>query len=195
MKYLKTSPDQNNPLSSLRMKPVKESAPLRSEKEVEGPILQNSKTWQFLQLLGADFWEVDATKHLSVTKWGFQWKGGRDSVNEEFGKDFYRKQFSEEVWAVQRTAGLWRCESCCPHPLPKNQLLIIAHFNIKTWVVNSHSWRDFCKFGPALPSPLFFFLPKLAKCWTILAAVHSEMVWVWVSHSQTHTHTNPGRTA
>ena len=39
----------------------------------------------------ADFWAGDPTKHFSVKKRGFQWKGGRDSVNEGFGKDFYRK--------------------------------------------------------------------------------------------------------
>ena len=42
-------------------------------------------------LLGADFWEGDPTKHFSVNKKGFSVKGGRDSVNEGFGKDFYRK--------------------------------------------------------------------------------------------------------
>ena len=38
-------------------------------------------------------------------KWGFQWKGWRQSVNEGFGEDLYRKgNFSEEVQAIQRTA-------------------------------------------------------------------------------------------
>ena len=45
------------------------------------------------------------------------------------GKDFYRKgQFSEEVRAIQWTAGLRKLKSCCPNPLPKNQLLKIAIF-------------------------------------------------------------------
>ena len=40
----------------------------------------------------ADFWEGDATKHFSVKKKGiFSEKGGGNSVNQGFGKDFYRK--------------------------------------------------------------------------------------------------------
>ena len=39
----------------------------------------------------ADFWEGDATKHFSVKKGLFSEKGGGNSVNEGFGKDFYRK--------------------------------------------------------------------------------------------------------
>ena len=31
----------------------------------------------FLPLIGADFWEGDATKHFSVNKKGFSVKGGR----------------------------------------------------------------------------------------------------------------------
>ena len=43
-------------------------------------------------LIGADFWEGDATKHFSVGKKGaFSEKGGGNSVNEGFRKDFYRK--------------------------------------------------------------------------------------------------------
>ena len=38
-----------------------------------------------------DFWEGDATKHFSVKKGFFSEKGGGNSVNEGFGKDFYRK--------------------------------------------------------------------------------------------------------
>ena len=34
------------------------------------------------------------------------------------------RQFSEEVRAIHWTAGLWKVKSCCPHPLPKNQLLM-----------------------------------------------------------------------
>ena len=52
-------------------------------------------------------------------KKGFQWNGGRHSVNEGFGKDFYRKG---KVWAIQWTVGHWKLKSCCPHPLPENQL-------------------------------------------------------------------------
>ena len=42
-------------------------------------------------LLGADFWEGVATKPFSVKKGVFSEKGGGNSVNEGFGKDFYRK--------------------------------------------------------------------------------------------------------
>ena len=38
-----------------------------------------------------DFWEGDATKHFSVKKGVFSEKGGGNSVNLGFGKDFYRK--------------------------------------------------------------------------------------------------------
>ena len=42
--------------------------------------------------LRADFWEGDVTKHFSVKKKGiFSEKGGGTSVNQGFGKDFYRK--------------------------------------------------------------------------------------------------------
>ena len=54
------------------------------------------------QKVRAVFWEGDATKHFSVKKRCLQWKVGR--------------QFSEEVQAIQRTAGLWKLKSCCPHP-------------------------------------------------------------------------------
>ena len=39
----------------------------------------------------ADFEEGDATKHFSVKKGVFSEKGGGNSVNGGFGKDFYRK--------------------------------------------------------------------------------------------------------
>ena len=39
----------------------------------------------------ADFWEGDATKHFSVKKRIFSEKGGGNSVNQGFSKDFYRK--------------------------------------------------------------------------------------------------------
>ena len=38
-----------------------------------------------------DFWEGDATKHFSLKKRIFSEKGGGNSVNQGFGKDFYRK--------------------------------------------------------------------------------------------------------
>ena len=66
----------------------------------------------------------DARKHFSVKKRGFQWKGGRQFSESEVWKGFLQeRQFSEEVRAIQWTAGLWKLKSCCPHPLPKNQLL------------------------------------------------------------------------
>ena len=37
------------------------------------------------------FPRFDATKHFSVKTRAFQWKGGDNSVNGWFGKDFYRK--------------------------------------------------------------------------------------------------------
>ena len=42
-------------------------------------------------LIRADFRERDATKHFSVKKGVFSEKGGGNSVNQGFGKDFYRK--------------------------------------------------------------------------------------------------------
>ena len=42
-------------------------------------------------VIRADFWAGDPTKHFSVKKRVFSEDGGRDSVNEAFGKDFYRK--------------------------------------------------------------------------------------------------------
>ena len=39
----------------------------------------------------ADFGGGDATKHFSVKKGVFSEKGGGNSVNGGFGKDFYRK--------------------------------------------------------------------------------------------------------
>ena len=55
--------------------------------------------WEFSQnspddeitKLGADFREGDATKQFSVKKGVFSEKSGGNSVNEGFGKDFYRK--------------------------------------------------------------------------------------------------------
>ena len=44
-----------------------------------------------------------------------QWMRGLVRILQE-------RQFSEEVWAIQWTAGLWKLKSCCPHPLPENQL-------------------------------------------------------------------------
>ena len=42
-------------------------------------------------MLRADFGEGDATKPFSVKKGVFSEKGGGNSVNQGFGKDFYRK--------------------------------------------------------------------------------------------------------
>ena len=56
-----------------------------------------------MRTIRADFWEGDATKQFSVKKRVFfSVRRGCNSVNEGFGKDFYRKgrQFSEEVRAI-----------------------------------------------------------------------------------------------
>ena len=61
----------------------------------------------------------------------FQWKkrffsekGGSNTVNEGFSKDFYRKGSSvKRIRAIHWTAGLWKLNSCCLHPLPEYQLL------------------------------------------------------------------------
>ena len=45
-------------------------------------------------LFRADFWGGDATKHFSVKKRVFSEKGGGNSLNGGFGKDFYRKSNS-----------------------------------------------------------------------------------------------------
>ena len=39
--------------------------------------LEDSLNLQFVTIFRADFWGGDATKHFSVKKRGFQWKGGR----------------------------------------------------------------------------------------------------------------------
>ena len=39
----------------------------------------------------SDFWEGDATKHFSMKNGVFSEKEGGNSVNQGFGKDFYRK--------------------------------------------------------------------------------------------------------
>ena len=44
-----------------------------------------------LKFFSVNFWEGDATKHFSVKKRVFSEKGGGNSVNQGFGKDFYRK--------------------------------------------------------------------------------------------------------
>ena len=70
------------------------------------------------------FWEGDATKYFSVKKRTFQWKGGGNSVNGGFGKDFYRKGNS-----VKRSARFseppdsenWKVAVLIP--LPENRLL------------------------------------------------------------------------
>ena len=68
--------------------------------------------------------EGDATKHFSVKKRGFQWKGGRQFSESGVWWGFLQeRQFSEEVRAIHWTAGLWKLKSCCPHPLPENRLL------------------------------------------------------------------------
>ena len=58
-------------------------------------------------MLGADFGEGDATKHFSVKKsFCFSEKGGGNSVNKGFGKDFYRKGNSVKRFGHSLTAGL-----------------------------------------------------------------------------------------
>ena len=50
------------------------------------------QTTKKTRIFRADFWEGDATKHFSVKKKVFfSEKGGGNSVNRGFGKDFYRK--------------------------------------------------------------------------------------------------------
>ena len=64
-------------------------------------------------------------KGLSVKRGeAIQWMGGLVRRNLQ------ERQFSEEVRAIQWTAGLWKLKSCCPHPLPKNQLLFFYQSTI-----------------------------------------------------------------
>ena len=69
------------------------------------------------------FWEGDVTKHFSVKKRDFQWKGGCNSVNQGFGKDSYRKVNSAKRFGPFTEPPDSENWSCCPHPLPGNQLL------------------------------------------------------------------------
>ena len=65
-----------------------------------------------------------------------RWKGGRQFSEWGVWSGFLQKrQFSEELRAIHWTAGLWKLESCCVHPLPENQLL---HQESK--FCNSLSW-------------------------------------------------------
>ena len=62
--------------------------PPSSRRQGRGDLQVCEKPHQFR----AVFWEGDATKHISVKKKGFfSEKGGGNSVNQAFGKDFYRK--------------------------------------------------------------------------------------------------------
>ena len=55
-------------------------------------ILLRSPTFSCHRLrVGAGFWEAHATKHFSLKKRVFSEKGGGNSVNEGFGKGFYRQ--------------------------------------------------------------------------------------------------------
>ena len=48
-------------------------------------------------------------------------------MNQGFGKDFYRKGNSVKRFGpFSEPAGLCKLKSCCPHPLPKNQLLTLS---------------------------------------------------------------------
>ena len=77
-------------------------------------------------ILRSRFWEGDATKHFSVKRKGFSVKGGGHSVNEGFGKDFYRKGSSVKRSGPFNEAPDPKLKSCCLHPLPENQLLMPA---------------------------------------------------------------------
>ena len=74
-------------------------AALQGQLNWNGPIANTSENEEILFLfmdapfqVKADFWGGDATKHFSVRKKGiFSEKGGGNSVNQGFGKDFYRK--------------------------------------------------------------------------------------------------------
>ena len=61
-------------------------------------VFSNSAPYSCLEtpnLIKTDFWEGDATKHFSVKKKGVLSElGGGNSVNQGFGKDFYRKRNS-----------------------------------------------------------------------------------------------------
>ena len=56
----------------------------------------------------------------------FSEKGGRHSVNEGFGKDFYRKGNSVKSSLYSMNRWTLKVKSCCPHPLPENQLLAVS---------------------------------------------------------------------
>ena len=65
-------------------------------------------------------------------------------MNEGFGKDFStgKAQFSEEVRAIQWTAGLRKLKSCCPNPLHKNQLLYTEF----SWGADLQNFKGFGPF-------------------------------------------------
>ena len=120
----------------------------------------------------ADFWEGDATKHCSVEKKGFfSEKGGGNSVNQGFGKDFYRKsRFSEEVRAIHRTAGVWKVktEKLLSSPPSRKSALIPARnlisgmpFRARGSVLQKLNKSLTCKRPDLLQSP---GTPEPQKC-------------------------------
>ena len=57
----------------------------------------------------------------------FSEKGGGNSVNQGFGKDFYRKGNSvKRFGSFTEPPG---SENCCAHPLSKNQLLFFSNIS------------------------------------------------------------------
>ena len=91
-------------------------------------------------MLGTDSWEGDETKHFSEKNKGFSVKGG-----EAFSK--WWKSTREAIqWrgpgvrATQWTAGLWKLQSCRPHPLNPKISSYMHDCAKRGWVCSSRKF-------------------------------------------------------
>ena len=73
------------PFAEVVLRPGVEGTPPQFRRHQKGSASKGTSE------IRADFWEGDATKHISVKKGVFSEKGRGNSVNQGFGKDFYRK--------------------------------------------------------------------------------------------------------
>ena len=136
----------------------------------------------------------------------FSEKGGRQFSEWGVWQGFVQeRQFSEEVQAIQWTAGLWKAKSWCPHPLPENQLWFKVIFNLWGYFKPCESPTPFWqltrtmvwvvlgrKFGPCCLS--FLFSTGLQYFWflavQILCGLSFGLIflilwgWGWFPHRQ-----------
>ena len=128
------------------------------------PEVRSRAFWATKRWNRSRFWGRECDEALFSGKKRFQWKGGRIQWMMCLVRISTGKAIQWRVWG-HSPAGIWKLKSCCPHPLPQNQLLL-GKENAAQYFFWSLGVVDVRPFGSWTSAPKCLFFQGFRGRWT-----------------------------